>query len=270
MPITLRQITVAPLKLTTIPRLELYGALLLAKLYDEIQRMLGIVSHKIVLWSDSTITLHWIKTPPHRLKTFVSHRVAQIQNLTDSQIWRHIKSEDNPADALSRGQLPNAFIKNQLWFSGPSWLSEIEDKWYNESMRLEEIPELRKNICLATVSYDLEILKKYSSYARLLRVIAWCLRFRHKNTYHGLLHAREIDEAEVKIMKIIQAVYFARELHELKNKRSTHKGNIAALNPFIDENGLIRVGGRLKMSVGISTKTSYFTPKSSFLNRSYH
>lgn len=142
MPITLRQITGSAFEIDYYTSSRV--VLLLAKLYDEIQRTLGIVSHKIVLWSDSTITLHWIKTPPHRLKTFVSHRVAQIQNLTNSQFWRHVKSEDNPADALSRGQLPNAFIKNQLWFSGPSWLSEIEDKWYNESTRLEEIPELRK------------------------------------------------------------------------------------------------------------------------------
>lgn len=124
----------------------------MVKLYDEVQRAIEFVPNKVTLWSDSTITLHWIKTPPHRLKTFVAHRVTQIQALTNSQIWRHIKSEHNPADALSRGQLPSVFIKNQLWFSGPPWLIESEDKWYNEKVRIEEIPELRKNICLASVS----------------------------------------------------------------------------------------------------------------------
>lgn len=74
------------------------------------------------------------------------------------------------------------------------------------------------------------------------------MRFRLKNTYHGQLCIKEIDEAETKIIKLIQASYFTRELKELINKRSINKSSVAALNPFIDENGIIRVGGRLKLS----------------------
>lgn len=68
------------------------------------------------------------------------------------------------------------------------------------------------------------------------------------NKYHGRLCVQEIIEAETRIIKIIQAACFSRELKNLKNKNSTNKSKITALNPFIDENGLIRVGGRLKMS----------------------
>ncbi|GFW40660.1 integrase catalytic domain-containing protein [Trichonephila clavipes] len=110
---------VASLKTLTIPRLELSAALLLSRLVKKVVPILQLPIHKIWMWTDSTIALAWIKTERHKLKTFVSNRVAEIQALSKDYHWKHVSSKDNPADLISRGCNVDELLKNEMWFSGP-------------------------------------------------------------------------------------------------------------------------------------------------------
>ncbi|XP_075150701.1 uncharacterized protein LOC142224802 [Haematobia irritans] len=57
---------VAPIKDTSLPRLELYVALLGSDLIHSIKTSFPNAHHQIFCWSDSTITLAWISNEPSR------------------------------------------------------------------------------------------------------------------------------------------------------------------------------------------------------------
>ncbi|KAK9754938.1 Pao retrotransposon peptidase [Popillia japonica] len=115
---------VAPLKYVTLPRLELSAAVVSSQLSNKFKQDLRIPFHREYYWCDSQITLHWIKSSSNKWETYVANRVAEIQTLTNPSDWYYIRSEDNPADLLTGGVLPNKLASSDLWWNGPKWLAE--------------------------------------------------------------------------------------------------------------------------------------------------
>lgn len=266
---------VAPLKTLTIPKLELNACLLLSKLTDKVVETYKceFILNSVNLWTDSQIALCWLKSHPSRWNIFVANRVAQIQDITASFKWGHIRSADNPADFLSRGLGSKEIINNSLWWNGPKQLQISGfDLDYTLKVTLQDIPEERKAVLVVNTEIEFDhLFQKFSCFTKLKRVLGYCLRFAYNskiknNKRKGCLMTHELDDALIIILKYLQRKYFHTEMAQIRDNKPLNNRAILSLNPFIDGLGILRVGGRLSnANVNYSQKHPILLPSRNHL-----
>ena len=88
----------APIKSTSIPRLELEAATLAVKLNKMMLLELNKPNWDTYFWTDSMTVLFMIHNSAKRFPTFVANRLAKIDDLSEPTQWRYVNSDLNPAE----------------------------------------------------------------------------------------------------------------------------------------------------------------------------
>ena len=171
-------------------------------------------------------------------------------------------SAQNPADYASRGVCMSSLLKSR-WTKGPKFLWEdnlpqscpnFEVPDGDPEVKLDH-PVLNILACssgsLNSVRFSLlervTRFSKWRSALSFLAILFYIVRERWKVPYKPSVE--KLNFARDELLRIAQASCFASELSSLSGgSELSTESPLRSLDPFIDDSGILRVGGRLRLA----------------------
>lgn len=250
---------VGPINGSTIPRMELRAAELLAELLHRVEKILNVNKESVFAFSDSKVVLAWLSKPYDQWKAFVANRVKKIVSVVPSDRWFYVNTRENPADLATRPKNTEEFLKSDLWFYGPLFMREewtidsLKTRVINESVEIER--RKLKLACKIVINEDnlylYNFVKRFSSYNRLLIVFAHIQKFINRSRKLDLVNnenAKVLNyrKANIAIVKLIQKFEFSEEYESLlENNPLPKNSKLKSLLPFLDKEGVMRWSTRI-------------------------
>ena len=270
---------VAPKGCTTIPRLELNAALLMARAVVSVRKSLSRDICSCLYFTDSKITLGYIQSETRRFTKYIERRAFGIRDLTCAEDWYYVATDNNPADLATRPVNPQQ-LADSIWFSGPRFL--LDGGWLDNrpAKKLPEAVQLNHRILKtnSNVTSDIagEIFSRTNSLTKASGIARRALSLLHqvdlarqrlgfrlapRNPLPSLYCGRTL------LSRLSQEAIFSDEFTTLKRGHAVScKSSIYKLSPWIDEEGIIRMEGRLSQSgLPWSVANPVILPKSSNL-----
>ncbi|XP_058449077.1 uncharacterized protein LOC131429043 [Malaya genurostris] len=274
---------VAPLKLTSVPRLELQAALLGARVMEDICNTHTLPIAKRYMWTDSKTVMGWINSDQRRYTQYVAFRIGEILEKTSRAEWHWLPSDLNASDDATKWKGQPDLNPNGRWFGEPELLHMDEAYWpSSQGVNYDTIEEQRPNLVIEhEVNRSVFDWERFSKWQRLTRAIGYVGRFlgnlkakiRRVPATHGPLSREELEMAETWIFRAIQKEVYLKEVVLLSKLDIVKKGvklgggsKLYRLSPFLDEKGIMRMESR----ISLAAFASYGTRNPIILPRNHH
>ncbi|XP_033116718.1 uncharacterized protein LOC117116731 [Anneissia japonica] len=245
------------------PQIRINGSYVRATTYYIDCNRIELRYKEVTFWRDSMDVLWWVRGRSRSFKPFVANRIGEIQQKTNPNQWRHVPTKSNPADVASRGTTVESLKVNKMWWNGPEFLMECEERWpVNKIEQGGSVTEQRKyvrsflnQVGPLNIDDDWRLdPKRYSSWSRLIRIAAYVHRFitncrsnKNYRVYRRLEH-KEIQYAELSIIRKAQQESFPSDIRNLKENGIVGSNSVlSTLTPTVDEDGVLRMTGRLSL-----------------------
>ena len=264
---------------STIPRSELVAIVTAVQLAKYACEQMDTAFDKIYILSDSMIALSWIKSKDV-LKTFVHNRVQAVRSIIEklqSSVkvieFLHTRTDENPADATSRG-LTAAEFDAYNWSHGPAWLLNARAQWPVDCLQFE-LPnqfqreyadEVKASSFVATVIRPVGgtscIPFHYSSdlrsTERIMLIVARFIQFKLRklpsgpalDKWHKWLPLLKVYRNKTCCLRTSNELETLFLLEHQRVMKTQLQSFATSQDVIIDDRGILRYQGRIKKNAG--------------------
>jgi hypothetical protein len=270
-------------KIKEIPRLELLGALLAARIGCTLRKMLHGITFESFYWTDSEVALRWIHNPNQLLPSYAIGPVVEITETTGRNDWKYVPTDLNVADLMTKMKKFDFSSNTSIWMQGPEFIKLPEKEWPEFPQKILETFSVNSIYWeqLKFATYELptidcpvhgNCLDKYresikASWTKLLRAVARRLKLfmdafipiikngllgnkdaiEHlKKLTNGMqdLSPKDFERAEHFIFRKVHHEAFPVEYKRLRDGKPIVNKLMRQLNVFMDGEGIIRIQAR--------------------------
>jgi len=260
----------------SIARKELLALCMGVELLKQCKAYLTIPINRTYIWVDSTTVIKWCQCQSKELAQFVRNRVDKILTISEGQCPQYVQTSDNPADVASRGLVVRQKREFEKWAKGPTFLRQPTESWDfgtsppevdEDAVRAEmTAPAVRMNpLKLDDRNRILDNLAESSSAPeaeKCLVKLSQCFQALRQVADRREVGRSALSRVEARLLLIKMAqddsmrdiirpmkdcnLTFEQALSRTPSpNRSQFFLSLRKYVPFLDEAGLLRIGGRL-------------------------